>query len=290
MLNKLKPALEAVRHIARGGLCAALLVLSACGGGGGGAGGGAAAAGSVPALQHGSINHSLSVTSAQSGIRYQVSVYLPPAYAPATEKLPVIYALDGGIDNPDHFSTMVNELENQRARVILVGIGGFDRRAADFRLPGAADYLSFLTRELIPAVEAQYPVDTSRRTLDGWSFGGFFTIYAMLHDRPAPRVFANFISHDVSMGDLGSAAGRQIDPLFAQEDQLFASTGGVLPAATLVLAGDKKGNLNDVNLVVDRFMQHKYSGLNVQVLPTTNVGHAEMFQPSFMAAVTLLFK
>ena len=287
MLNNLEPVWRHARHLARGGICVAVLLLSACGGGGGGA---ASTATSTPAVLHGSTNDSMTVTAAQTGIRYQVSVYTPPSYAPATEKLPVIYALDGGTDNPGHFSAMVSELESQHARVILVGIGGYDRRALDFRLPGAENYLNFLTRDLIPAVEARYVVDPTKRTLDGWSFGGFFAIYAMLHDRPSPHAFANFVSHDVSMGDAGDSAGRQIDPLFAQEQQLFTSTGGVLPGTTLVLAGDKKGNLNDVNQVVSRFMQHQYSGLNVQVLPTTNVGHSEMFQPSFMAAVALLFK
>jgi predicted alpha/beta superfamily hydrolase len=47
---------------------------------------------------------------------------------------------------------------------------------------GAAVFLDFIEKELVPHVEGRYPV-TDFRTLIGHSYGGLFTIYA-LSERP----------------------------------------------------------------------------------------------------------
>ncbi|WP_313604411.1 alpha/beta hydrolase-fold protein [Rhizobium sp.] len=46
---------------------------------------------------------------------------------------------------------------------------------------GAKDFLYFLVEELRPALAALYPLDPTRNTLFGFSYGGLFTIHTLLH-------------------------------------------------------------------------------------------------------------
>ena len=75
-----------------------LLMIVSCGGGGGG-GGDAASSGPL----RGSITTSTAVASNTTGANYQISVYRPADYETTTDDLPVIYAMDGGVDNGDRF-------------------------------------------------------------------------------------------------------------------------------------------------------------------------------------------
>ena len=60
---------------------------------------------------------------------------------------------------------------------------------------GAAVFLDFMEKELVPYVETHYPV-TNFRTLIGHSYGGLFTIYA-LSERPT--LFHYYLAIDPSM-------------------------------------------------------------------------------------------
>ena len=60
---------------------------------------------------------------------------------------------------------------------------------------GAAAFLEFIEKELVPHVEANYPV-TQFRTLIGHSYGGLFTLFA-LAERPA--LFNYYLAIDPSM-------------------------------------------------------------------------------------------
>lgn len=53
----------------------------------------------------------------------------------------------------------------------------------------AADFLSYLKNELIPFVKTIYPVDPTDRCLVGYSWGGEFTLYALLHE---PDLFQRY--------------------------------------------------------------------------------------------------
>ena len=61
---------------------------------------------------------------------------------------------------------------------IVVGIVNTDRRRDLLYVNGAAQFLDFITQELVPAVEKDYKI--KQRILYGHSFGGSFAIYAML--------------------------------------------------------------------------------------------------------------
>jgi predicted alpha/beta superfamily hydrolase len=50
--------------------------------------------------------------------------------------------------------------------------------------------LSAIAAEIVPFVEANYPVSRTDRTIVGWSLGGLFALYALFHE---PRVFSRYL-------------------------------------------------------------------------------------------------
>ena len=140
----------------------------------------------------GSVMHH-EIESARAEHRYDILVGLPRDYD-VEAQYPVVYILDGGALFPllrayQRYLRLAEETPD----VIMVGVSyGTDdwqqgnNRSHDFTAPsderefwgGAGDFLAFLESELIPAIEARYPVDASRRTLFGQSLGGQFVLYA----------------------------------------------------------------------------------------------------------------
>ena len=262
-----------------------VLLIVGCGGGGAGSGGGDAVNSStaIPAPSFkGSITTDTTIPSTNTGATYQISVSLPADYSTTTGALPVIYALDGGVDNGDRFFRMASITEEQGVRAVLIGIGGYARRTTDYRLPGASNFYAFVTAELIPFIESKYRIDPSTRTLSGHSYGGFFAVLALLKDRPASRYFENFISQDI-------ATREQEALLFAMEQELFTASAGNLPGTTLILSGDRLGFEVSNEAVYQRFLARNYQGLNLQRIPAYALGHQEMFEPSFRDSIRLLF-
>lgn len=115
-----------------------------------------------------------------------------------TQRYPVIYLLDGDLT----FALLAAysqylRLAEEMPEVIIVGIAyGTDdwrqgnRRGTDFTAPaegvdhygGAAAFLSMLKQELMPMIEARYPVDPDRRILFGQSLAGQFALFAAQTD------------------------------------------------------------------------------------------------------------
>lgn len=138
------------------------------------------------------------LTSTKIGQRYELLVSLPEDYAKSGESYPVLYVLDGW-----HFPLMAflqnNTIHSKRMRpVIVVNVshGAADHmelRGRDFtptrtpryaRSGGAAAFLDFFEKELIPFVDKTWRTVPTDRGLLGHSLGGLFAIYA-LQQRPA---------------------------------------------------------------------------------------------------------
>ncbi len=262
-----------------------VLLIAGCGGGGSGGGDAANSSGAFPAPSFkGSITTDTTIPSTNTGATYQISVSLPADYSTTTDALPVIYALDGGIDNGDRFFRMASITEEQGVRAVLIGIGGYARRTTDYRLPGASNFYAFVTTELIPFIELKYRIDPGTRTLAGHSYGGFFAVMALLEDRPASRYFENFISQDIATFD-------QEASLFAMEQALFTASAGNLPGTTLILSSDTSGGFHSqVESVYQRFLSRNYQGLDLQRIPAYALGHQGMFEPSFRDSIRRVFE
>ena len=55
---------------------------------------------------------------------------------------------------------------------------------------GADSFYQFVTQEVIPLVEADYPIDSANRTLMGHSWGGVFGLYSLFRD---PLLYKNYL-------------------------------------------------------------------------------------------------
>mgnify|MGYP001827115150 CR=1 FL=1 len=136
---------------------------------------------------------------------YHVFVKVPETEK--SEKLPVVYLLDGGNLFPmlTPYARYLN-IFDEVPPVIMVGIsyGTSDwrqgnMRSRDYTLPakrrehygGAEKFHQFLTQELIPMIEKKYPADPKQRILLGHSIGGQFALYCAMFQ---PQTFTGLIA------------------------------------------------------------------------------------------------
>jgi len=170
-----------------------------------------------------------SIHSMRTGAVYKLYIYLPASYGTGSATYPVIYATDGDAPFPPEgrFVNFTKILQRRRIDAILVGIGGTGRRNKDYMLPGAKAYHEFLTRELIPFIEAHFRADPKRRVLSGLSLGGAFVVTSLFLEAPDKLFFSHYVS----------AEGSFFLPSFLAQEEKFASTiGGKSIPATLILA------------------------------------------------------
>ncbi|MBN7812806.1 prolyl oligopeptidase family serine peptidase [Algoriphagus sp. H41] len=174
----------------------------------------------------------------------KIYVQLPASFDPGKkQKYPVAYVLDGEV-----FLPTVSEVQNYYSggftpEMVLVGISNDKHRVRDLTISsisskygmpfngesgGATDFLRFIETELIPFVESKYPV-TQYRTLIGHSYGGLFTISALVEQ---PDLFANYLAIDPSLDWDGQKLSDEFREAIANQDYrnkaLFVSLSGQL--------------------------------------------------------------
>lgn len=219
------------------------------------------------------------ITSAITGISYPVNVYLPEDYDKTTQNYPIIYALDGQTLYPG----LPYLLEQEGVDAILVAIseGPEDRRRTDYLLPGARNYFSFLTVELIPYIESGLRVDTEQRTLVGASFGGVLTALAMLMDDVSDPAFYNYLAFDASFYVHQAETQALVLSRYLASDKL----NGRLFLSSAV----PEGNDQYVTDFEQRIRQRGFTGLEI-IRREYQISHSAITEPSFREAVSLLLK
>jgi predicted alpha/beta superfamily hydrolase len=161
-------------------------------------------------LRNGSATHDLSQKVVATGPGHRLFLAVPKA-APPPSGWPVLYMLDGNAA----FDFLTAADLARVPGLVIVGVGydtekQFSRelRTLDFTAPdgpgdglradhvhegrtagGAAIFHDRLTGPLRAAAEAGLAIDPARRTLWGHSFGGLFTLYALL---ARPEGFARY--------------------------------------------------------------------------------------------------
>ncbi|CAN5689323.1 alpha/beta hydrolase-fold protein [soil metagenome] len=151
---------------------------------------------------------------------FNISIHLPNEYYDSTsKKYPVVYVTDANFYFP-MLSAMLTQYEKGGLLppLILVGIGydSFESmdslRVRDYLYPaalasdemttqgGGIKFYSFITDALIPHVDSLFRTSKNNRSLLGHSFGGYFSLYAMLNQVGNNRNdFNNFISASPSL-------------------------------------------------------------------------------------------
>jgi enterochelin esterase-like enzyme len=152
----------------------------------------------APVGNRGSLGPSVPIDSPQLGYAVNVRVYEPPSVA-TCESLPVLYVTDGSDYWKPELGNIVDTLDEliaggRIAPVVAVFIDAWDpvarknRRFEQF-LPAGPEthepfdrcpFCDFVVEEVVPWVEARYPVDGSRRGILGTSLGGFNAAYMAL--------------------------------------------------------------------------------------------------------------
>src|SRR5689334_19251668 len=132
---------------------------------------------------------------------YTIRVALPENYgSSSTQKFSTLYVLDADQD----FDLAANTCRSLSDRysapnVVVVSIGYGRDRSLDYtptetgsQTGGAPAFLAFIENELIPKIEQDYSVETTResRIILGHSYGGLFGAYAFAVDN---SLFGNYI-------------------------------------------------------------------------------------------------
>jgi hypothetical protein len=134
----------------------------------------------------------------------EIEVYLPASYTDSNQRYPVMYALDGEATGPVA-ANAVRFLTGYAAvplmpEAIVVAVVNTDRNR-DMPVPteygrgGEANFLAFLSDELIPAIEKRYRTEPLRVLL-GHSQGGLFAHYALT---TRPSAFQWYLALDAPL-------------------------------------------------------------------------------------------
>lgn len=185
----------------------------------------------VSAQEAGPIATTYKFRSAALRQERRVHVYTPPGYATSGATYPVLYLLDGGLDQwlPSTIATLdAIASEGQTARLVIVGIASFDR---EFDFAKRPDQMrEFLESEVKPIVEGRYRT-RGKGMIFGWSLGGLFVVDTLLH---APDLFDEYVAVSPSLWRnkqaLARSSYRLLPRLPAGERRLWLSRGDEGPA------------------------------------------------------------
>lgn len=162
----------------------------------------------------------------------RIFVHVPPGYREAPQqRYPVLYVLDGGIDEDFvhvaeamHYGAqwdllkpaLVVGIENTERRRDLVGPTDVvaEQKAAP-HAGGAVRFRQFLRRELMPSIRERYRTD-DRDVLIGESLAGLFVVETLVEE---PDLFEDYVALDPSLWwNRRSVVGRARERIAAMGD------------------------------------------------------------------------
>lgn len=234
--------------------------------------------------------------SAIMGRDYLISTWFPPDYPKPGHKYPVIYQLDAefvlGMIVPMVFFLSA---EQWIPDCIIVGVGHdvqtvdewLKAREIDF-LPEtpdstsphrASDFLSFIQNELIPMVETTYPTDPTDRCLAGYSWGGVFSVYALLHE---PDLFHRYL--------IGSAWGESFLPLYLAYEEQLAEKRNSLPVHIFFSVCSLEDDFMRFGRFLEAFKRRNFTGLRMDTMVIEGEKHSSGVPFAFSYGFKALYK
>ena len=200
------------------------------------------------------------VHAAALGDDREINVWLPPSYSKSDRRYPVVYLIDGALDQDfEHIAGLAQygALSWIFEELIVVGVQTKDRRAEltwrstdpaenrDFPTNGnSAAFRKFLTGEVKPLIDAKYRT-SGEDALMGESLAGLFIVETFLKH---PDAADSFIAISPSLwwdyGSLGKDAKKILGDFPKGEREIYlaiASEKGAMREGVLALvAGLKK--------------------------------------------------
>jgi len=236
------------------------------------------------------------IRSTSTGRDYDLYIHLPSDYAQdKNTKYPVLYILDGQWD----FKLMDAVLgglvyDKFVPQMILVGIT-YSGENADYgslramddtptaveQVKGSGDgpkFLKFLKTELIPFIEANYRGDSSRRVLQGSSYAGLFTLYALFAD---PGLFSAYMA--------GSPAVNYADEYTFKQEAEYAHTHKELPVKLFLAVGGSEGLTAPVQEFMRAIQSRRYKGLKIETRVIEGERHSGTKPELFNRGLRFLF-
>ena len=201
------------------------------------------------------------LTSQLADDTYRIRVHLPDSYTPSNT-YPVLYQLDGSTTTGSVIKNYDNlQQSNETIEIIIVTIDyvSENERRRDFtptshpqfnNSGGAANFLQFLSNELIPYIDAEYATDaTFGNTLRGHSLGGLFASYVMFENN---GTFQHYIIESPSWWwDDNYSIGQEFE---------YAQTNDDLPAKAYFAVGGYEGAAmkGSFEVIRDRLQSRNY--------------------------------
>jgi predicted alpha/beta superfamily hydrolase len=206
------------------------------------------------------IGQSFSLPSAIMGEAREINVWLPPSYAEGEQSYPVLYVIDGALDQDFHHISGLGQLTTINGdydEMIIVGIGTRNRIMELTSTPkdpryirtpptagGGARFQSHVADEVIPFIESRYRTG-DRRAVIGESLAGLWIAEVFLR---TPNLFTDYISISPSLWWDDKALARDADSILAKfpvgERRLYltmADEGGTMQGGLdLILDAIKK--------------------------------------------------
>ncbi len=166
-----------------------------------------------------------------------LNIYLPPGYDTSSVDYPVVYVMDGSI-NEDfiHIVGLVQFLNMYELmpKTIVVGIANVDRKR-DFTYPttiekdkidfpttgGSGRFIKFLEEEAIPYIDKKYKT-TASKTIIGQSLGGLLATEIFLKH---PNTFNQYIIVSPSLWWDEESLLAIENPELSQKTKVFVAVG-----------------------------------------------------------------
>jgi predicted alpha/beta superfamily hydrolase len=222
-----------------------------------------------------------------------INVYLPPGYSQGDARYPVLYALDGGMQEDfPHVAGIVDvSIKNEVIRpMLVVGIENTERRR-DLVGPtsieeerkiaphagGTDRFRRFIREELKPEVARRYRA-VEESAVIGESFAGLFVVETLLQDA---SLFDTYIAIDPSVWWNGGA-------LVKSAHERFASWSGN-PKRLFVATADYKETQDRVAELIAAFDDSKPAGLVLMHEPFPAEHHSTVFPVAEVRAYRALF-
>lgn len=240
-----------------------------------------------------------------NGQDYHIYVAVPTSPPKIESGYPVLYVLDGN----GYFGTMLDSLRIQSSwtemtsvePMLIVAIGYADadhlydtlgKRAYDY-LPkhhsqrwtarfeqvapwhqagGGDQFHDFLVDQLRPALAKRYPMDLNRQSLTGHSFGGFFSLYALLR---RPQAFNKYIA-------ISSSIWWDDQRLLNEFEQMTRTWTEDIHVDVMIAVGEQEipnqpviceMMLTQNKAMVEKLQQLNLPGLNVQYVEVKGENH-----------------
>jgi len=239
------------------------------------------------------IGQSFLIASRVMGEDREINVWLPPGYHDTDRTYPVVYLLDGGVDQDFHHITGLAQLGTivgTTQDFIVVGVATKDRRneltfraehdpglIADYPTHGQSDrFRRFIADEVMPFIDAAYRTDGDEAVM-GESLAGLFVLETFLRQ---PMLFDRYIAVSPSLWwDKGALADEASGLLAAQPP-----TGRILWLTVADEGGEMQAAIDRLRASLDAV-----TGYTSIYSARPHETHATIYHPAALDAFRILY-